>query len=115
MIWDDIDFENRIFLLHTKKSGTGLVKTTKHEMSETLFTLFQKKLITRCPKRPNVFWHRFYSRKVGKDVDEKYNSINKMTGRLCKRAGVGHFTLHQMRHLAATILKVHGYMSISQL
>lgn len=115
MVWDDIDFDNRTFLLHTKKSGTGLVKTTKHEMSETLYRLFQKKINKRHSKLPNVFWHRYYSRVVGKDVEEKYTSINKMTGRLCKRAGVEHFTLHQLRHLAATILKVHGHISISQL
>ena len=41
MVWDDIDFENRTFLLHTKKSGTGLVKTTKHEISATLYELFK--------------------------------------------------------------------------
>lgn len=115
MVWDDIDFENRTFLLHTKKSGTGLVKTTKHEMSDHLYDLFQTLLQKRHPKLQNVFWHRYYSKIAGKDVDEKYTSINKMTRRLCKKAGVEHFTLHQLRHLAATILKVHGHMSISQL
>ena len=38
-----------------------------------------------------------------------------MTKRLCKAAKVEKFTLHQLRHLAATILKVEGHMSIAQL
>lgn len=43
MEWGDVDFENRTFLLHTKKSGTGLVKTTKHEMSQPLYQVFQRR------------------------------------------------------------------------
>lgn len=85
-------------------------------MSDTLYKLFKRKLLKPHSKIQNVFWHRYYSRTVGRDVEEKYTSINKMTGRLCKKAGVEHhFTLHQLRHLAATILKVYGHMNTSQL
>jgi len=115
MEWSDIDFENRTFLLHTKKSGTGLVKTTKHEMSQPLLEIFQRRYKKRHSKLQNVFWHRYYSRTVGEIVEEGYVSISKMTKRLCKTAKVEKFTLHQLRHLAATILKVEGHMSIAQL
>lgn len=115
MTWSDIDFENRTFLLHTKKSGTGLVKTTKHTMSDELFNLFQQKLKTKHATLPYVFWHKYYSQKLGKEVEEKFTSINHMAKHLCLKAGVNHFTLHQLRHLAATILKEYGEMSISQL
>ncbi len=35
-------------------------------------------------------------------------SLNKFTKRLCDKAGVPLFTLHQLRHLAASILKEKG-------
>jgi integrase len=44
MVWAVIDFGNRTYLLPTKKSGTGLAKTTRHNMSELLCELFRRKL-----------------------------------------------------------------------
>lgn len=41
-------------------------------------------------------------------VEDGYKSLNKFTKRLCDKAGVPLFTLHQLRHLAAAILKKEG-------
>jgi len=58
--------------------------------------------------------NRFYSHTKKAYVDDHYMSLNKFTMRLCKKAGVPLFGLHQLRHLAATLLKENG-ASISQL
>ena len=60
-----------------------------------------------------MFWHRFYSHKRKEYVEDRYMSLNKFTMRLCKKAEVQLFGLHQLRHLAATLL-AHGNMSTMQ-
>lgn len=42
MVWSDIDFDNRTYLLHTKKTGSGVVKISRHNMSELFYELLQK-------------------------------------------------------------------------
>ncbi len=39
----------------------------------------------------------------------------RFTERLCKKADVPRFGLHQLRHLASSILKKHGNMGIAKL
>jgi integrase len=41
-------------------------------------------------------------------------SLNKFTKRLCEKAEVPLFTLHQFRHLAATLLNENKELSLSQ-
>ncbi len=41
-------------------------------------------------------------------MEDGYKSLNRFTQRLCKKAGIPLFTLHQLRHLAASILKKEG-------
>jgi integrase len=115
MTWADVDFENRTYLLHTKKSGTGLVKTTKHNMSDSLYKLFVKRYEKRHHELEYVMWHNFYSTKKGRRVDDRFQSISKMSEYLCAKAGVPVFGLHQLRHLATAILKSYGKLSIADL
>ena len=115
MVWDDVDFEKRTYLLHTRKSGNKELKTTKHEMSKALYQLFMERWQQRHSDLPYVFWHKFYSRKDKGYIEDRYRDLNGFTKKLCEKAEVEpHFTLHQLRHLATSILKQHG-MSIAQL
>jgi integrase len=113
--WSDIDFKNQIYALHTRKSGTGELKTTYHEMPELLYQLLKRRFINRHPTLPYVFWHRFWDKKKGDWRVDRYQSLNKFTKRLCKKAGVPPFHLHQLRHLASTILKERGNMGLAKL
>ncbi len=47
-------------------------------------------------------------------IEDRYKHLNKFTERLCIKADVPHFTLYQLRHLAATLLKESG-ASLSQM
>ncbi len=108
MKWNDVDLGNRTYLLRTKKSGTGLEKVTKHNMSKSLYELFLKRYEMRHPKLDYVLWHNYYSRKAGCRIDGRFQTIGKMTQYLCKKAEVPVFGLHQLRHLATAILKSYG-------
>jgi len=113
--WPDIDFMNRVYALHTRKSGTGELKTTHHEMPDILFELLNRRFEKRHPTLPYVFWHRFWDRKQKTWREDRYQSLNKFTHRLCRKAGLPSFKLHQLRHLATAILKEFGDMGLAKL
>ena len=113
--WNDIDFKNRIFALHTHKSGTGELKTTYHEMSDMLYELLQRRFKKRHRTLRYVFWHRFWDRKNKCWREDRYQSLNKFTKRLCENAKVPPFHLHQLRKLATAVLKELGDMGLAKL
>jgi integrase len=113
--WPDIDFDNRIYALHTRKSGTGEPKTSHHEMPELLYKVLQKRFAKRHPTLPYVFWHRFWDRKTKTWREDRYQILNKFSNRLCKKAGVPPFHLHQLRRLATCILKELADMGLAKL
>jgi len=113
--WTDIDLEKRIYALSTGKTKQGEPKTTHHEMPPLLFHLLKRKFEKRNPSLPYVFWHEFWDRKRKVMRKDRYQNLNRFLERLCKRAKVPKFTLHQLRHLATAILKDKAGMSISQL
>jgi len=77
-------------------------------MSDELYAIFQRRYDNRHPKVDYVFWHRYWSHSRQDYVEDRYMSLNKFTKRLCEKAEVPLFTLHQLRHLAASILKDQG-------
>ena len=113
--WSDIDFKNSTYALHTRKSGTGELKTTYHEIPDRLYELLARRFEKRHPTLPYVFWHRFWDRRIKDWREDRYLSLNKFTKRLCKKAGVPPFRLHQLRHLASAILKERGNMGLAKL
>lgn len=113
--WSDIDFNNRIYALHTRKSGSGEIKTTYHEMPNLLHDVLQRRFKNRHPVLPYVFWHTFWDRKKKEWRDDRYINLNRFTERLCKKAKVPKFNLHQLRHLATAILKEKADMGLAKL
>ena len=91
------------------------IKTTWHTMSGPLREILQRRYVQRHPVLPYVFWHKFYDRKKKEHWEDRYQSLNRFTERLCKKAAVPRFGLHQLRHLASSILKEHGNMGIAKL
>jgi integrase len=69
----------------------------------------------RHPTLPYVFWHRFWDRKTGTWREDRYQNISKFCQRLCERARVPKFTLHQLRHLDTSVLKEEGNMGLAKL
>jgi integrase len=108
MTWNDVDMEKRTYKLRTMKTGNRLPKVTLHSMADGLFEIFQRRDDKRHPEVEYVFWHRYWSLSLKDYIEDRYMSLNKFTARLCKKADVDHFSLHQLRHLAASILKKKG-------
>jgi integrase len=113
--WLDVDFEKRIYALHTRKSVRGEIKTTHHEMPMLLYELLKRRFKKRHPILPYVFWHKYWDRKKNGWREDRYQNLNKFTKRLCERANVPAFNLHQLRHLATTVLKDKANMSLAEL
>lgn len=113
--WKDIDFSKRIYALHTRKSGTSELKTTYHEIPDVLYEVLQRRFKKRHPTLPYVFWHKFWDQKENRWREDRYMSLNKFSNKLCKRANVPTFHLHQLRHLATSILKELADMGLAKL
>lgn len=113
--WVDIDFQNRVYALHARKTGSRTLKTTHHEMPALLNNLLQSRFRKGHSTLPFVFWHRYWDRKRKAWREYRYQNLNRFTVRLCGRAKVPPFNPHQLRHLATSILKGKGNMSLAQL
>ncbi len=74
-------------------------------MTEALYSVFLRKLKKRHPTSEYVFWHRYYSKSAKTFIESRYTSLNHFSNQLCEKAEAASFTLHQLRHLAVTILK----------
>ncbi len=114
LVWADVDIQKKTYKLKTLKTGNKLLKITLHSMSNELFDIFQRRYDNRHPGVNYVFWHKYWSHSRKEYVEDRFMSLNKFTKRLCIKAGVPLFTLHQLRHLAASILKDQG-ASISEM
>ena len=113
--WSDIDFKNKIYALHTRKSGSGELKTTYHEMPALLLDILDRRFKKRHAILPYVFWHKFWDRKKKEWREDRYQNLNRFTERICKKAGVPKFGLHQLRHLATAVLKEKANMGLAKL
>ena len=115
ILYKSHEFENRIYALHTRKSRSRTINTTYHEMPTSLYDVLQRRFKNRHPILPYVFWHRFWDRKLKDWREDRYQYLNKFTVRLCTKAKVPPFNLHQLRHLATAILKDKAHMSLAKL
>ena len=80
-----------------------------------LYELLQRRFKKRHPILPYVFWHKYWDRKKNGWKEDRYQNLNKFTKRLCNKANVPTFNLHQLRHLATAILKEKANMSLAEL
>lgn len=98
--WSEVDFEREYVLLGTRKRKGGGMEYDPIPMTNTLRCVLMEKYAERKSADEGlVFTH----------VDgSAYTIRQRLTERLCKRAGVQHFSLHGIRHLTASILAREG-------
>ena len=104
LTWDDVNLDAGYVTLYTRKKSGGHLTPRKVPMTKKLHEILSRRYQNRDTAKPWVFWHRYYSRKVGKHVEGPYGDRKKIMNRLCTEAGVRYFRFHPIRHSGASIL-----------
>ncbi len=104
LVWPDVDFENRIVTLYTRKKKGGHLTPRQVPMTVTVLEILTRRYHNRDESKPWVFWHRYKSRKTNKWVEGPFNKRNKLMARLCAKAGVKRFGFHALRHAGASLM-----------
>jgi DNA-binding transcriptional MerR regulator len=73
-------------------------------MVQRLYDILWHRYERRNTDMPWVFWHTYWSRKLGQNVQGRYNDRKKIMRSLCRKAGVKYFRFHALRHLTASVL-----------
>jgi integrase len=104
---EDIDLENRLITLRSRKKRGGSLTSRTLPMSDKLFEVLSKRYEKRDPTIPWVFWRRYYSRKLKQWVVGPYHEPRFMA-ELCEKAGVKYFRFHPLRHFGASLMALNG-------
>jgi integrase len=104
LTWDDVNFSGRSVTLWTRKRKGGNREPREIPMIPMLHDLLKNRLQYRNIELPYVFWHSYWSRKIGGRVQGPYNDRKKIMRSLCKKAKVRYFRFHPLRHLTASML-----------
>ncbi|MFH0925825.1 MAG: site-specific integrase [bacterium] len=94
--WEDVDFERRQIILYTRKKKGGDRKPRSIKMSNHLYDLMLQRYQNRDISIPWVYFNPV-TRKA-------FNYRSKIMKTLCKKAGVKHFTYHNVRHCTASVM-----------
>jgi integrase len=104
LTWDDINFDQRVVTLWTRKRKGGNREPREVPMIDNLYDILSVRFEMREPGMPWVFWHTYWSRKQGKWVKGPYRDRKRLMRSLCDKAKVKYFRFHALRHLTASIL-----------
>jgi integrase len=102
--WEDVNFTERYVTLWTRKRKGGNREPRDVPMVQRLYDILWHRYERRDSDMPWVFWHTYWSRKLGQNVQGRYNDRKKIMRSLCRKAGVKYFRFHALRHLTASIL-----------
>ncbi len=102
--WGDVNFTERYVTLWTRKRKGGNREPRDVPMVQRLYDILWHRYERRDSDMPWVFWHTYWSRKLGQNVQGRYNDRKKIMRSLCRKAGVKYFRFHALRHLTASIL-----------
>ncbi|WP_240910242.1 site-specific integrase [Desulfopila sp. IMCC35008] len=108
LLWDDIDFKNKTVTLYTRKKKHGTKTPRIIPMTENLYSVLRHRYDKRDISVPWVFWHKFFSRNLGKVVVGPYKDRKKFMKSLCEKAGVKYFRFHPFRHAGASFMESLG-------
>ncbi|WP_289022812.1 site-specific integrase [Desulfobacter postgatei] len=103
---DDVDFENGIVTLYTRKSKGGNLVPREIEMTDTLRQVLMRRLQGNDSEW--VFHHTYWSRKTGEWVTGPYTDRKRIMKTLCTKAKVRYFRYHPIRHFGASMLMKNG-------
>jgi integrase len=102
--WEDVNFSERHVTLWTRKRKGGNREPRDVPMVQKLYDILWHRFERRKTDMPWVFWHTYWSRKLGQNVQGRYSDRKKIMKSLCKEAKVKYFRFHALRHLTASIL-----------
>jgi integrase len=105
LTWQDVDFKERYVVLYTRKKKGGHRTPRKIPMTDKLFEVLSRRYANRDKRVPWLFWHRYWSRKIGGWTIGPFIERKKIMRTLCKRAGVRYFRYHALRHFGASLLE----------
>lgn len=105
LVWDDVSFLDKTVTLYTRKKRDRSPTPRRVPMTERVFEILTRRFEHRDAARQWVFWHRYWSRSLNRFVYEPFKSRNKLMARLCRRAGVRHFSFHAFRRAGASVLE----------
>jgi len=100
--WEDVNFEQRMVTLWTRKRKDGNWEPRYIPMNEPLYKVI------------GPMWNRREQQEWGffnKKERTRYHRRPKMMRAICKRAGIAHYGFHTIRHFGATLLHDAGKIS----
>ncbi|WP_145980998.1 tyrosine-type recombinase/integrase, partial [Desulfamplus magnetovallimortis] len=67
--WDDVNLKEKYLVLYTRKKKGGHLTPRRIPLNQKLFNILSERY-KECDKdKPWVFWHRYWSRKIGDWVE----------------------------------------------
>jgi integrase len=102
--WEDVNFAERYVTLWTRKRKGGNREPRDVPMVQNLYDILWHRFERRNTDMPWVYWHTYWSRELGQNVQGRYNDRKKIMKSLCNEASVKYFRFHPFRHLTASIL-----------
>jgi integrase len=103
--WEDVNFQERSVRLWTRKRRDGSWAWDKIPMNQVLYETLQQ-LWEKRIQNEWVF--------LNPNTGTRYRHRPKLMRTICKRAGVGHFGFHAIRHYVASYLADRQKFSITQ-
>ncbi len=102
--WSDVNLKEKYLVLYTRKKKGGHLTPRRIPLNQKLVGILNIRYEKRDKEKPWVFWHRYWSRKVGDWVEGPYIDRKKIMTTLCASAGVKYFRYHALRHFGASML-----------
>ena len=102
--WSDVNLNGKYLVLYTRKKKGGHLTPRRIPLNKKLFNILSQRYKNRDKGKPWVFWHRYWSRKIGEWVEGPYRDRKKIMTTLCAKAGVKYFRYHALRHFGASML-----------
>lgn len=102
--WSDVNLDSKYLVLYTRKKKGGHLTPRRISLNKKLFGILSQRYKDRDKDKPWIFWHRYWSRKIGEWVEGPYRDRKKIMTTLCNKAGVKYFRYHALRHFGASML-----------
>jgi site-specific recombinase XerD len=106
--WEDVNFDQRWVRLWTRKRRGGELQEDKLAMTDTLYSIMNRRWNNRNKSTQYVFHNEDSSKFT-------YQQKRYIMRKLCKKAKVKEFGFHAIRHHVASILADSGKASLSQI
>jgi len=105
LTWEDVDFQDKYVVLHTRKKRGGHLTPRKVPMTTRLVEVLTKRHSERDTTKPWVFWHTYWSNKTREKVHGPSKNRRRTLRTLCKQAGVKYSGYHALRHSGASVME----------